>query len=264
MKGHASKFLFVISLLFVSSFSVVQAQGFAGGVSIKGFQPSLSRVVGKLEEGWAFMSESMAIEAFGEHQYESGFTFHGELGWQYERTYLFTCIPDGVCGGNGKDIQSLILTGGGGYRTRIAGTRFYGFANAGIGLGRKYLHNMDQEMERTTINPWYDSWTGASGVDTAHIYISTIDHDLPKVDMQFRFSLGAEYRSKNLFVRAFVEARHWASRAVQIQYVVDRHFVQHDDPITPYISQHSTGNYFIRAGYVGIGVGAGWYFGKTE
>lgn len=257
--------LFLPSIFFVLIVDSipVRAQHFAAGVNTKAFLPSLTRVYGTVEDARVGMSSSFAMDAFGEYRFASGFTVHSELGWQYEQTVLWELIADGMWGGRGKDIQSWVAAAGAGYIFRFEQSRFYGFANGSIGIGVKDNKSMDQLRVYDHIEHWHDPQSGQSGFDTSHLYQAVDDYDLPKTNVQFRASFGAEYRSKHFFLRAFIEVRQWARKVVEVQYTFDRHMVHHENPDSPYIN-HGSGHYIIKAGYVGGGIGAGWYFNSSN
>ncbi len=264
MMRYSAKILFGV-ILFIGTIeeNTISAQVFTTGLNATWLRPTFSTFHGQIDEdAYALVTRSQSIDVYGEYRFENGFVMSADLGWQEEGVLVGVQTPF-TSGFNGKHFQSYFCGARGGYSYHFAQSRFFAFLNLGLGFGFKNQPNATKEHEVNIIQNWYDPQSGNMVSDTMHFVTIIIDYDQPNVDVQWRASLGAEYRKKHLYARVYMDFRGWFHKIAEMQFVYDRIYNFQEDTHVPPFHQHSTGHIIARAAYSGFGVGLGWYFSKA-
>lgn len=152
-----------------------------------------------------------------------------------------------------KTSKSIPIIFSSGYTRQIGKSHFRINALAGIGFGIIRSNDVSYQFAFDG----YIQTTDAQGniyLDNQHVIINIVDSPIKKVMSQGRISISLEYVLKSFFVRSFFEARSWLSHSEEITYHSERSSSYYQ------LSQTLDGHFSVRTGYLGVGIGVGWYF----
>lgn len=248
----------ILFTLFVSLHSIsnfLQCQTFSVKVQYGHFFPALTQLKGDIPNCSFVMWNSDCPDVGVEYAKLSGLTFSATIGYQKD-WFNFSEISEVQTFGGplilSKTYKSIPFIFSTGYSYNLGKSRFRVNALVGIGFGLVKSDEADKYYS-------FDGFVTVSDnqgqyLDSQHVFINIADQPMKKILPQARISIAIEYHINHFFARTFFEARSWLSNFEEIKY--------HSENTSAYYqySQTSDGHFSIRPGYLGVGLGLGWYF----
>lgn len=246
-------FSFVINLIFLSN--TLHSQSFCIVAQGTRSSPLLSQIKGDINNCAATIYSEAFPDLGFEYVNSSGIVFSTSIGYQRDWFGFSEITKVPTYGGPlafAKTYKSVPIIFSSGYSKQIRQSAFRVNIKAGAGFGIIHSENESRQYSFDGLVSVYDN----QGIhaDSQHVLISIEDSPLQKLSWQTRISISLEYKLNRFFVRSFVEARTWLSHFEEIKY--------HSENSSSYnnYSQIVGGHFSVRTGYLGIGIGVGWYF----
>lgn len=260
MKRYSAKLLFTAITFLIGICPVVlNAQGFAGSINGTWLLPKLTELSGHLEEAQAGAGDAYAWDLNSEFRFRNGVAITSVIGWQHDKTVFADHHPTSGSPIHVKHHYSFTGAAGVGYGFHIAKNQFFGFANVMLGFGVGKTSSISKSVSRHEVYSWSEPQTGNSGNDTLDLEYHLNDLPVSSKLMQLRTVFGIEFRREQLFLKTFVDIRKWLNKIAEFEYSIER-----SDTYYKYqFDQSISGHVSVRPGYIGMGIGVGWYFNKS-